>query len=101
MKTLLTAALVSSAFLLLFLRASAKDEQPGREELAPPKPGPEHDILKKDAGIWDATIQEMTEPGAPPKESKGVETNTLACGGLWLVTDFKGEMMGQPFQGHG
>jgi len=32
--------------------------------------------------------------------SKGTETNTLV-GGLWLVTDFKSDMMGQPFQGHG
>jgi hypothetical protein len=32
--------------------------------------------------------------------SKGVETNTM-LGDLWLVTDFKSEMMGQPFQGHG
>jgi hypothetical protein len=32
--------------------------------------------------------------------SKGTETNSL-LGGLWLVTDFKAEMMGTPFQGHG
>ena len=34
--------------------------------------------------------------------SKGVEVGTLGCGGLCLITDFKGEMMpGQPFHGHG
>jgi hypothetical protein len=63
-----------------------------------PKPGPEHEVLKSDAGVWDATV-EMLGPGAPPA-SKGVETSTM-LGGLWLVTDFKSEMMSQPFQGHG
>jgi hypothetical protein len=64
-----------------------------------PKPGPEHDVLKKAVGTWDATV-EMLMPPAPP--SKGTETTALGPGGLWLVTDFKAaEMMGSPFQGHG
>jgi hypothetical protein len=33
--------------------------------------------------------------------SKGVEVNTIGCGGLCLVTDFTSEMMGSPFHGHG
>ena len=44
--------------------------------------------------------------GAPPSVSKGVETNRLGCGGLCLITDFKGSFsMGPgpalPFEGHG
>jgi Protein of unknown function (DUF1579) len=102
MKAMLTAAVVSSASLLLFLGATAKDEKPGDEQqFTIPKPGPEHELLKKDAGVWDATVEEYVEPGKPPRVSKGFETGTLACGGLWLISDFKGEMMGQPFQGHG
>ena len=67
----------------------------------PPMPGPEHAILKDDVGTWDATV-EMMMPGAPPAPpSKGVEVNALSCNGLCLVTDFKGEIMGGPFQGHG
>jgi hypothetical protein len=67
----------------------------------PPTPGPEHAILKEDVGTWDASI-EMMFPGAPPTPaSKGVEVNTMGCNGLCLVTDFKGEIMGGPFQGHG
>lgn len=65
-----------------------------------PKPGPEHEVLKNDVGTWDATVEITPAPGAPPMVSKGVETNTL-LGGLWLVTDFKSDMMGQPFVGHG
>ena len=66
-----------------------------------PTPGPEHAVLKEDVGTWDASIETMF-PGAPPAPpSKGVEVNTMGCNGLCLVTDFKGEIMGGPFQGHG
>jgi hypothetical protein len=34
--------------------------------------------------------------------SKGVEVDTMGCGGLCLITDFKGELMpGVAFHGHG
>jgi hypothetical protein len=65
-----------------------------------PKPGPEHDILKADVGVWDAVVEMFMAPGQPPTVSKGVETNTL-LGGMWLVNEFTSEMMGMPFQGHG
>ena len=68
----------------------------------PPKPGPEHELLKMDAGTWDAVVEVTMAPGAPPAKSTGVETSVLGCGGLCLITDFKGEMMpGQTFEGHG
>jgi hypothetical protein len=66
-----------------------------------PAPGPEHAVLKLDEGTWDATVEMFMAPGAPPMTSKGVETSTLGCGGLCLITDFKGESMGMPFLGHG
>jgi Protein of unknown function (DUF1579) len=67
-----------------------------------PKPGPEHMVLKQDEGTWDATVEMFMAPGAPPMTSKGVETNVVGCGGLCLISDFKGEMgPGQPFHGHG
>jgi hypothetical protein len=73
----------------------------GAQEMPVPKPGPEHAVLTQDAGTWDAVI-ELTAPGAPSVTSKGVEVNTIGCGGLCLITDFKGEMMpGQTFEGHG
>lgn len=65
-----------------------------------PKPGPEHELLKKYVGVWDATI-EMTEPGGQTQTSKGTETCRMLSGGLWLVTQFKGELMGQTFEGNG
>ncbi|HEY8549005.1 MAG TPA: DUF1579 family protein [Vicinamibacterales bacterium] len=72
------------------------------QEMPPiPKPGPEHEIFKHDEGTWDATI-EMMMPDGQKMTSKGVETSRVGCGGLCLVTEFKGETMpGQPFEGQG
>jgi hypothetical protein len=39
-------------------------------------------------------------PGQPPMTSKAVETNTL-INGMYLISDFKGDFGGMPFQGHG
>ncbi len=65
-----------------------------------PTPGPEHQVLKMDDGVWDAVV-EISTPGGP-MTSKGVETNTIGCGGLCLISDFKGEMgPGMTFHGHG
>ena len=66
-----------------------------------PTPGPEHQLLKMDEGTWDAVIEFVPGPGAPPMTSKGTEVNTMGCGGLCLITDFKGEAMGTSFHGHG
>ncbi len=74
----------------------------GAQEMPVPKPGPEHAVLTQDAGTWDAVIELTTAPGTPAITSKGVEVNTVGCGGLCLITDFKGEIMpGVAFLGHG
>jgi hypothetical protein len=74
----------------------------GQQAPPMPTPGPEHQHLKMDAGTWDASVELVPGPGMPPMTSKGVEVNTIGCGGMCLITDFKGEMMpGVQFQGHG
>jgi hypothetical protein len=65
-----------------------------------PTPGPEHAMLKNDVGTWDATVEMFMAPGAPPALSKGTEVVTM-MGGFWQLTEFKSEMMGQPFEGRG
>jgi len=58
--------------------------------------GMEH--FKKDVGDWDAEMR-MFEPGVDkPQTSKGTEHNAM-LGDLWIVSHFKGEMMGEPFEG--
>lgn len=91
-----------SAFLATLTAPVAAQAQAGA---APPmpKPGPEHALFKMEVGTWDAVVEMAPPgPGAEPAKSKGVEVVTLGCGGLCLITDFKGEMMpGTPFHGHG
>jgi Protein of unknown function (DUF1579) len=65
-----------------------------------PKPGAEHERLKQMAGIWDAQVKATFEPGKT-LESKGVFTAKLDVGGFFLVTEFKGELAGEKFQGRG
>ena len=71
------------------------------QDMPMPKPGPEHKLFDMDAGTWDATVETFMAPGAPPMTSKGTETNTVGCGGLCLISDFKSLMAGAPFHGHG
>jgi hypothetical protein len=71
------------------------------QEMPMPKPGPEHKLLELDAGTWDATVEMFMAPGSPPMTSTGTETNTIGCGGLCLISDFKSVMAGAPFHGHG
>ena len=91
-KSLLSVA----AWVLMVSAGSALAQMPPA-----PKPGPEQALLKRDVGVWDATVEMQGPPGAPPSVSKGTETVSMTCGGLWQVTEFKGEMMGQPFEGRG
>jgi hypothetical protein len=93
----LSKSALAAAFVLPIAVVAAQQQGPPM-----PKPGPEHAILKMDVGTWDATVEMIPGPGAPPMTSKGVEVNTLGCGGLCLISDFKGELMpGVAFHGHG
>jgi hypothetical protein len=89
-----------TAFIALLAGPAAM--RAGQEAPPSPKPGPEHEVLKMDQGTWDAVVEFSPAPGAPMMTSKGVETNTIGCGGLCLITDFKGETApGVAFHGHG
>lgn len=60
-----------------------------------PKPGPEHVLLKKMEGTWDATMKIMGG------ESKGTMVYKMDLGGLWLTSTFDGEFGGLKFSGRG
>jgi len=62
-------------------------------------PGPEHAELAKQVGNWDCTITMIMPDGN--QVSTGTATMTTLLGGRLLTQDFKGEMMGMPFEGHG
>lgn len=65
-----------------------------------PQPAPEHALLQKDVGEWDAKIKMWMAPGSPAMESTGSETVRM-LGGFWSVAEFEGSFMGQPFTGTG
>jgi hypothetical protein len=67
-----------------------------------PAPGPEQAIFKMDEGVWDAAIELNQGPDAAATTSAGIETNIVGCGGLCLITDFKGDLVpGMTLHGHG
>lgn len=60
-----------------------------------PKPGPEHEELRKMEGTWDA-VMDMNG-----QKSKAKAVYKSICGGMWLESDFEGDLFGTKFTGHG
>lgn len=87
---------VLSAILLASTASSA-----GAQDAASPKPGKEHELLKQFEGEWDCTAKFMMEPGKDPAVWKSKESGRIIAGGLFLVFDVEGDMLGQKFTGHG
>jgi hypothetical protein len=66
-----------------------------------PQPSPQHEILKRDVGTWDATMQIWPTPDAAPMTAKATEKNELLEGGMWLVSRFESDFEGMSFAGRG
>lgn len=62
-------------------------------------PGKEQAMLAKSAGTWNAETTMWMAPDAPPMVSKGTATTKMIMGGRYQQMIFKGDMMGQPFEG--
>jgi hypothetical protein len=60
----------------------------------------EQEMLLGDVGEWDAVVKSTGGPEGMGEE-KGTERVTAVCNGRWLWSDFTGNMMGAPFEGHG
>lgn len=58
-----------------------------------PKPGPEHEMLKKREGTWSTTMK------AGGMEFKGAVNYKMELGGLWLVGSMESDLGGQKFFG--
>jgi hypothetical protein len=99
--TVLRSARFAAVALVLSAAAMAATASAWQQMPPMPTPGPEHDVLKTEVGTWDAVVEMTPAPGAPVMKSTGVEVNTIGCGGLCLITEFKADMMGTTFEGHG
>ena len=60
----------------------------------------EMEVFKHDVGTWDCKVKLWMDPAADPQEGTGTEVNQM-LGGMWLVSEFKGELFDSPFQGSG
>lgn len=78
----------------LLLAAAAPQDPPQM-----PKPGKEHELLKQFVGEWDAECSFAGDPNGAPMVMKGTQSSKMGLGGFWLLSEFKGEMFGQPFEG--
>lgn len=65
------------------------------------KPGTEHARIMQFAGNWNAKCTVVMDPNAPPHVSQGTMVNTPVLGGRQLRQDFKGDFMGEAFEGIG
>ena len=88
-------AKVIAAILVLATAGIGVAASSRQEGFAPPKPTKFHEHLKQLEGEWESDVEMMGS------KSKGSETDRLVAGGLFLVMDYKGEMMGSAFSGHG
>lgn len=64
-------------------------------------PGKQHEWLSHFVGSWDTTSKFWMDPAAPPMESTGTAQAKMILGGRYVMEEFSGDMMGQPFQGLG
>ncbi len=60
----------------------------------------DHEALKYFAGRWRVEGKMWAAPGAPPTESVNTNEGEMILGGRYVRLVYKGEMMGQPFEGH-
>ena len=84
----------SSAVFVLGLLAAAAPAAARSDTPAP-------ELLRRMAGTWDATMQVASVGDEPPLVINGTEVSTLGGDGVWLVSDFRSQIEGRPFQGHG
>ena len=109
--------LVLAALFSLPACASAAEGQPPPPDEAPPvtpeqqmavedflesqSPGEQHEKLAPLIGRFEARILHWISPDQAPSESSGVLENTWALGGLFVLSQYRGEELGRPFEGLG
>ena len=63
------------------------------------KPGAQHKLLEPLIGEWTAEVKMWMAPEAPPTVTKGTVKSNWVMNGRFVREEFKGEMMGKPFNG--
>jgi len=81
-------------------RADAAHDAAMAEMMKYASPGPMHEKLKSMVGTWKAVVKTWAAPGEPTV-TEGTSVNNLILGGRYVSQDYKGSMIGQPFEGMG
>ena len=101
-KTILT-ALIFFAILSLAQAQDAKQQEEQQKAMAAYMKAAavteNHQFLAKYAGDWDVEVAYWTAPGAPPSKNAATFKAASRLGGRYVMMDFSGSMMGQPFTG--
>lgn len=63
------------------------------------EPGSQHKELGKAIGNWTAKTSFVMGPDAPPMEGSGTMSTEWVLGGRFIKSNFKMDLMGQPFEG--
>jgi len=83
-----------------FAQTSAQDQQKAMEAyMKAAAVTADHEALKFFVGHWDASATMWMMPGTPPSTSKNTVDAFLVLGGRFVQMNYKGTMMGQPFEG--
>jgi hypothetical protein len=99
-KVLLTLLVAVMALGTASAQASAQDQQKAMEAyMKAAAVTTDHAALKFFVGHWDATATMWMMPGTPPSTSKNTVDAVLIFGGRFVQMNYKGTMMGQPFEG--
>lgn len=62
-------------------------------------PNENHKLLQQFVGEWDVKTKMWMAPGAPPEESTGTNVCKSEFEGRFVTGNFKGTVMGMPFEG--
>ena len=63
------------------------------------QPGPEHQMMTKMVGKWNAAGKMWMDPAAPPVESQGTMEYVSDLDGRYFQGTYHGNWMGMPFEG--
>ncbi len=91
----------SSAFAGRTVLSDDEHDKAAQEAAKLAAPGPEHKKLAALVGKFTAKSKLWWEPGKPPVEGTSESENVSVLGGRFIRQSYKGNMMGQPFEGLG
>ena len=92
----------ANAFAADAPKGGAADQQAMMEKMTKAAtPGPQHGMLKKMAGEWNAKVTSQMDPSQPAQVENSTSTQTMLMDGRYCQEVVSGQMMGQPFSGMG